>query len=237
MKFISYQERRNSNGRLIRQYKVYHCGLFKIKKKVIPILGDNNKIIIGGREIGTGEKKLLDKFGKITIKGNNNIIELSDINNIKIDIGIEGNNNKIYIGKSERGSKISVFMHSHAECRELYIEDMIHMVDCCFIFLNSNRKIHIGKNCVFSWGIYIKTTDHHPVYDLETGKRINEDKDVIIGDNVWIGQDAYVSKGSVIPAGCIIGAKSFVNKIFTKEHCVIAGTPAKVVKENVCWES
>lgn len=50
MKFIRYQERRNGEGRLIRQYRVYNFGLFKIKKKILPVLGDNNKIIIDGRE-------------------------------------------------------------------------------------------------------------------------------------------------------------------------------------------
>lgn len=258
MKFISYQERRNKEKRLIRLYRVYNFGLFKIKRKLIPVSGDNNKIIIGGREISIEEKKFLDKYGKITIEGNNNTVELPNLKEFTCDIHLEGNNNivtltntskikcvcriignynKLSVGKIERRSVISCDMYGNYNNRELSIGDIIRIANCDFIVLGNNRKIHVGKNCLFSWGIYIKTSDQHSVYDLETNKRINEDKDVVIGDNVWIGQDAYISKGSVIPSGCMVGAKAFVNKVITKENCVLAGIPAKIVKENIRWDA
>lgn len=288
MKFITYKEKRNSSGRLIRKYRIYNFGVFKLKKKVIPVLGDNNKIIIGGREISAEEKELLDKFGKITIEGNNNIIELPNIDDLMCDIRMEGNeniisigkrnlnvndkkvidskailkiegnnnrinfidifnvqcdsniignSNKIYVGKIRCGASLSCDMRNNFNYRELYIEDIVGITNWCwFILYGNNRKIHVGKDCMFAVGICIKTTDAHPIYDLETNQRINANKDVIIGEHVWIGRDAYVSKGTVIPAGCVVGARSFVNKVFTKENCVIAGIPAKVVKENIRWD-
>jgi len=42
-------------------------------------------------------------------------------------------------------------------------------------------------------------------------------------------------KNVTIPNECIVGAGSVVTKRFDKEYCVIAGNPARVVRENVQW--
>jgi len=41
------------------------------------------------------------------------------------------------------------------------------------------------------------------------------------------------SAGAKYGNGCIIGANSFVNKVFNQNNCIIAGNPARIVKENV----
>ena len=61
--------------------------------------------------------------------------------------------------------------------------------------------------------------------------------DVIIGKHVWIGRNASVHKGAVIPDGCVVGANSFVTHKFEEQNTIIAGTPAKVIKRNIRWES
>lgn len=236
MKFISYQERRNKENILIRRYKVYNFLFFKIKKKVLPVFGENNTIIIGGRELTEDDKQLLDKAGKITIVGNNNVVELADITNLNCNIWVQGNNNRISIGKCKSLTNIHVSMPQNWDNRELIINDFRYFQNVVFSVIGNNRKIHVGKDCMFSSGINVWTTDFHPIYDLETNKRVNEEQDIIIGDHVWLGREIFISKGSIIPSGCVIGAKSFVNKAFTKENTIIAGIPAKVVKENIRWE-
>lgn len=236
MKFISYQERRNKENILIRRYKVYNFLFFKIKKKVLPVFGENNTIIIGGRELTEDDKQLLDKAGKITIVGNNNVVELADITNLNCNIWVQGNNNRISIGKCKSLTNIHVSMPQNWDNRELIINDFRYFQNVGFSVIGNNRKIHVGKDCMFSSGINVWTTDFHPIYDLETNKRVNEEQDIIIGDHVWLGREIFISKGSIIPSGCVVGAKSFVNKAFTKENTIIAGIPAKVVKENIRWE-
>jgi acetyltransferase-like isoleucine patch superfamily enzyme len=51
----------------------------------------------------------------------------------------------------------------------------------------SNTSISIGDNCLLSRSINIDTSDFHSIVDLESKKRINLPKNVIIGNNVWIG--------------------------------------------------
>ena len=45
---------------------------------------------------------------------------------------------------------------------------------------------------------------------------------MVIGDNVFIGNDVTILKGVVIGNGCTIGAGSVVTKSFP-ENCVIGG--------------
>lgn len=52
-----------------------------------------------------------------------------------------------------------------------------------------------------------------------------------IGDNVYIGPGAILFGGITIADGISIGANATVNKSFITPNVVVAGTPAKVVKE------
>ena len=53
-----------------------------------------------------------------------------------------------------------------------------------------------------------------------------------IGDNVYIGPGAILFGDIVIGNNVTIGANATVNKSFEKENCVLAGSPATIVKDN-----
>ncbi len=52
-----------------------------------------------------------------------------------------------------------------------------------------------------------------------------------LGDNVYIGPGAILFGDINIANNVTIGANATVNKSFEQENVVLAGTPAKVVKE------
>lgn len=92
-------------------------------------------------------------------------------------------------------------------------------------------KITMGDCGLADTVIY--NTDYHPIYDF-SGNRINPNKDVVIEDNVWVGRKTTVLKGVTLGNGCILGFGCVVSKS-VPPHCIVAGQPAKVVKENVVW--
>ncbi|MBQ8465857.1 MAG: acyltransferase [Alphaproteobacteria bacterium] len=79
----------------------------------------------------------------------------------------------------------------------------------------------------------IYNTDYHPIYDF-SGKRLNYNKDVFIDDDVWVGRKTAVLKGVNIGKGSILGFGTIVSKD-VPPHCIVAGQPARIVKENVVW--
>lgn len=59
----------------------------------------------------------------------------------------------------------------------------------------------------------------------------------IIGNNVYIGPGAILFGGIKIADGISIGANATVNKSFEEKNVVIAGTPAKVVRQDaLSWD-
>lgn len=96
--------------------------------------------------------------------------------------------------------------------------------------------LKIGNGCMFSDGIDIRTTDNHSIIDMDTNKRVNYEEDITIGDNVWIGTRVNILKGVSLASGTIVGAGSLVTRNQEKANCIIAGNPAKIIRENVAWK-
>jgi len=59
-------------------------------------------------------------------------------------------------------------------------------------------------------------------------------KDVRLEGNVWVGSRAMILKGVTVGAGAIIAAGAVVTKD-VPSHSVVAGIPAKVIRENVAF--
>lgn len=53
---------------------------------------------------------------------------------------------------------------------------------------------------------------------------------VVIGNDVWIGANVTILSGVHLANGIVVGAGAVVTKSFTEEGVVIAGNPAKVIK-------
>ena len=93
-------------------------------------------------------------------------------------------------------------------------------------------RIEIGDNVLIGVNTKIFDNDFHPI-DAE--QRKNGDysclisKPVIIENDVFIGCNCIILKGTHIGKECVIGAGSVVHGEFP-DKCVIAGNPAKIVK-------
>ena len=93
--------------------------------------------------------------------------------------------------------------------------------------------LEVGDDFLISWGCEFVDEDFH---DIEFEGRKERDPKIVIGDNVWIGTNVTLLKGTRIPSGCVVASGSVVNRAFDRENCLIGGNPAKVIKENVTWK-
>lgn len=184
----------------------------KIKNIDIKIIGKNNRVFIDGRSNW--------RESKIFIEGNENIIEIKKTNYTnKIEInmpkfnGIESNGRKVVIGEN------------------CYIGSMYLM---CAL---SNEKVLIGDNCFFSSNIHLRTSDAHVIYDIDSKEALNDGQnDVVIEKHCWIGEGAFISKGTYLNENTIVGAGAFISKKINEKNQILAGVPARVIKSNVNWD-
>jgi acetyltransferase-like isoleucine patch superfamily enzyme len=95
--------------------------------------------------------------------------------------------------------------------------------------------IRVGHDVMFATDNQIRADDGHPIFDVRTGMRVNTATSIEIGDHVWLGWGAVVLAGSEIGQGSVVGIGSVVKGRFPN-NCVIAGSPATVVRRDIAWE-
>jgi carbonic anhydrase/acetyltransferase-like protein (isoleucine patch superfamily) len=105
------------------------------------------------------------------------------------------------------------------------------------VTMGQGASITIGNDCMFSTGVWLKTSDMHCIVDVVTQEVLNKDGNVghiVLGKHVWVGQDALVVLGVRIGDGAIIGAKSYVNQDIEKLTLNV-GTPVRQLRSGVTW--
>lgn len=95
--------------------------------------------------------------------------------------------------------------------------------------IHSGSSIEIGNNCVIASGVSIMDSNGHEVYSKNRTIGSDKPQPISIGNNVWIGLNAVILKGTTIGDNCVIAVGSVVKGAFP-ENSLIAGNPAVVVK-------
>lgn len=187
-------------------------------------VGRTNKISVGTSLI---------RRTSFDIAGSGNEVVIGDVSRLMgCHIFVRGSHNRIEIGTS-------VFLKD----AELWIEDDFNHITIgdhtCItgrthLAAIEGTRIDIGNDCMFSSDIRIATGDSHSIIDAD-GARINDSRDVRIGNHVWIGTSVLCLKGVQIPDNCIVGAGSILSAAFDQGNSIIAGCPGRVIRTGVSW--
>jgi acetyltransferase-like isoleucine patch superfamily enzyme len=200
-----------------------------IEGLIIEDSGENNTINIEDGSVFRG--------CKIMLKGNNNIITLGKALLYKsLVVNLKGNNKQFAVKPSNKNINNVKFTSIRGNNQIFTIGDNFSCGGIEVQMNDGDEKFTIGDGGLFSWGIKVRTSDGHSVVDMATNKAINLPKNVHIGDRVWVSEDVSFLKGAQIAADCVVGSRAVVTKAFSQSNCVIAGFPAKVVKENIRWD-
>lgn len=180
--------------------------------------------------------KLQMENSVIEFQGKNNVLFIDSDDQITIKnstIVFAGDNSLIYLTKNNHPYILGLWIYNNSVFlmdRNCYINQELKAV------VAEEKNIIIGKNCLFSFGVYCRTTDSHFIYDINSKDRINPGRSIYIGDHVWIGQNTTVLKNSKIGSGSIVGANSLISKNFPS-NCIGGGNPVKILKKNIVWQS
>lgn len=171
-----------------------------------------NKVVVDKENKIELGKNIKIRKCRIKIRGKNNLLKIEDgVNLSGVNIEIRGENGLVHIGKN------TVI----GENTYLSVKDRA-------------RKIVIGENCMFSRNINIMTFDGHDIY--QNGQKINNSQDIEIGHKVWLADGVVLLKGSEISEGSVVGINSLVTKKFKEKNIILAGNPARKIKEDIEWK-
>jgi acetyltransferase-like isoleucine patch superfamily enzyme len=192
-------------------------------KIVLRNKGKNNCINIDGE---------LLKKSKIKIFGNNNkiIIEEGLYRNLVIEMS--GDNHELHIKSSHHINHLALFLKNHSN--NIFIDKNVSIGGARIVACGVNNIVHIGSDSLLSDNIEIWGCDSHSI--MQNGEIINRAKNIVIGKHVWIGTGVKILKGSVIGDGSVVGTGSLLSGKEFPADSVIAGMPARVVKENIKWD-
>lgn len=108
--------------------------------------------------------------------------------------------------------------------------------------MTTQAKLKIGNYVMFGPGVTIITGDHrmdvlgkYMTQLTDADKLPENDMDVTIEDDVWIGANATILKGVTIGCGSVIAAGSLVTKS-CPPYSIVGGVPAKVIKSRFAPE-
>lgn len=149
------------------------------------------------------------------------------------------NNGKIIIGDFVRLSGKSTINFS----TKISTDPTLNIGDHTFIGHNVTfsiaREISVANHCYIAGGVNITDNDGHPLDYKKRRDNFPPEKDSVkpvkIGNDVWVGRNAFILKGVTIGDRSVVGACSVVIDDVPAD-CVVVGNPARVVKKLVSGE-
>ncbi len=116
------------------------------------------------------------------------------------------------------GARITIGKHCHLGER------------CCLWAGDSTGRIIIGDYVSLAPDVFITSSDYQFQAGLPFRQQPKRERDIVIGNDVWLGTRVVVTAGVTIGDGCIIGAGAVVTKDIPAGS-IAAGVPARVIGE------
>jgi acetyltransferase-like isoleucine patch superfamily enzyme len=100
----------------------------------------------------------------------------------------------------------------------------------CCVWASENSKIILGDNVLMGPGVKIFSSNYTTT-DVEVPMILQPyvEKDIVIGNDVWLGSNSVIVAGVKIGDGSIVAAGSVVTKDIP-EYMIAGGVPAKPIK-------
>ena len=97
-------------------------------------------------------------------------------------------------------------------------------------------RIEFGKDVSLGWNTYARDSDGEG-HRIWIGNELSSaSKEILVGDHNWIGSEVHMLKGAGIGHDCVVGYRSLLTKRFIENNVIIAGQPAKVIRDNIHFE-
>lgn len=121
--------------------------------------------------------------------------------------------------------------HIEARFKEASIEIKDNVrINNSFTIIAEKGAITIGEKCLIGTEVFIVNSDFHELHPEKRNSGNHKSKNVVIGNNVFIGSRVTILKGVTVGDNSVIASGAVVTKSFP-ENSIIAGNPAAVVKQ------
>ena len=120
-----------------------------------------------------------------------------------------------------------VILQLHNNKARIEFDDYVYLNYGSMIFVQ--HKLTMGKGSGLSINALVMDSDYHAI------DGVKNEGPVEIGDQVWVGANATILAGVKIGDGAIVAAGALVRND-VPARALVAGFPARVLRENVTWD-
>ena len=144
---------------------------------------------------------------------------------------LESNSSMIFNGEAHIGYGSKIIIHKNGR---LELGKKFNVSSN--IIIRVSKSVIIKDDVLFSWDCEVLDSDSHKIYKSPVSIS-NPDKEIQIGNHVWIGNGVQILKGSKIPDNCVIASKSRItNTVFQDSTIIKSGCIANSCKKIYKWE-
>lgn len=135
------------------------------------------------------------------------------------------------VRRLDRGADVHLAPNvSLRNAERISIGDGSYIGERCVLWAgNSTARISIGRKALFAPNVVVTASNYGmvqgPVAIMDQPK---DEKDIVIGDGVWLGANVVVLAGATIGDGAVVAAGAVVTKDLPAD-CIAGGVPARVI--------
>ena len=192
------------------------------------IYGENNRVVYSNTAVFNN--------CRIDVIGSNNEIVIGEYCMFhNVTFLIRGNHNRIRLSNSVRFN-LGGSLHIEDDCCLIDVGESTTFEDTHIAATEPGSSIIIGNDCMFAYDVEVRTGDSHSIIDSKTNRRLNNARDVRIGDHVWVAAHCSILKGVTVRKNCVLATRSVLTRSFVQDGLILGGIPAKILRENITWE-
>ena len=172
----------------------------------------------------------LDKTAKIYIKGGDLEIGINKLTGSKAETHVRIEKNAVWEAKGG----CNLFYNTVFEIKPnaKFVNGFFSANGGSVIIVE--KKMTFGEDVMIGRNVIVYDSDFHKIKDKD-GKCINQPKEVIIEDHVWLTSNICVLKGVTIGKDSLVTAQTLIRKDIPPKSIVSGGASGKVIGEASEW--
>jgi acetyltransferase-like isoleucine patch superfamily enzyme len=113
--------------------------------------------------------------------------------------------------------------------QNVYVGNNSHINLHCCVWAGVSSRIRIGENLLMGPGVMMFAGNHGIGRNTAMTFQPRVEKEIVIGNDVWLGAGVVVTGGVQIADGVVIAAGAVVTKSVEQPYSIVGGIPAKVI--------
>ncbi len=216
---------------LLRSQAGFHPRLRVVCSRLHNLMA-GNRCILRGRQNRVNLTGPFLRGVHVEIVGDRNVIDVAfGVSISSTRIIVRGDGNRIAIGQDCLIKSSVLWCEGEGGVIELGHDTTIEEAH---IASNEGAPVRIGTDCMFAFGVDVRSSDSHSILDAETGDRLNSAAPISVGDHVWVGANVQILKGVSVGENSILGARSVATHDVSA-GTLVAGCPARELRTGVTW--